>query len=75
MENLQSSISAIIEGRNEFLSRLEKDADNCWQYPNADDKFQELETKMIFTEQEISLFELLKMDVEKLITEYNDLLI
>ena len=42
LKKVQRRVTALEETSQHSMSYLERAADNCWEYPNADDKYAEL---------------------------------
>ena len=47
LKKVQRRVTALEETSQHSMSYLERAADNCWEYPNADDKYPELSEKML----------------------------
>ena len=47
LQKVKRRISALEDTCQHSMSYLERAADNCWEYPNADDKYAELSEKML----------------------------
>lgn len=48
--NLREKLEAQMNALTRSMYRLERDADNCWENPNADERFMEFQDKMIDNE-------------------------
>ena len=51
LKRIQRRIHALEDISQRSMSWMERAADNCWEYPNADDKFAELEERMLKLEE------------------------
>ena len=47
LKKVQRRMTALEETSQQSMSFLEHAADNCWEYPNADDKYAELSEKTL----------------------------
>lgn len=50
LRNLHEKVESQMNALNSSMHRLERDADNCWENPNADERFMVFQDKMIANE-------------------------
>lgn len=70
LKKVQRRMKAMEELSQRSMSCLERAADNCWEYPNADDKYADLSEKMLKLEEKQNILsessELINKAVEML---------
>lgn len=70
LKKVQRRINAMEEISQHSMSYLERAADNCWEYPNGDEKYAELSEKMLKLENTLNnlseVSELLSNIIDKL---------
>ena len=56
------------------MSGLERAADNCWEYPGADDKYDQLSNEMIELEKKLEILSGVKETIDNAIAKLRALL-
>ena len=73
LKRTQRRLEKIITRKENALSFLERASDNCWENPNADEKYEYYLNKMGVVEESIDKLTEMKENLEKIIIQLKSL--
>lgn len=71
---IQRRLGKLQSQEEEHMSGLERAADNCWEYPGADEKYEQLSNEMVELEKKLEILSGVKETIDNAIAKLRALL-
>lgn len=71
---IQRRLGKLQSQKEGHMSGLERAADNCWEYPGADEKYEQLSNEMVELEKKLEILSEVKENIDNTIAKLRALL-